>query len=315
MLHAASLRSPCRARADRRDQRLGGAGARRRHRRLHRRGPARGRRAVRDDDGAAGGADALAARPPAREVRHVGEPVAVVVARSRYVAEDAAERIEVEWEPLPAVVDAGSGAGAGRAGPRRGARRQQRRSHLGSDRRRRRRLRPRRPRLLEALPPRPVRCGAARDARRCGVIRACKLRADALDLDPVPAPTHAPPLGIPRAGCGLSPCRRRRLRRQSDGVRRGRGHSGGRPARRSAGWRIEDRYENLVASIHAKEVVCYVDIACSATGEFSPSAAAMSATAAPAHAIRTSSSTRSTRRCCSPTCTASGTSPTTSTRR
>ena len=58
--------------------------------------------------------------------------------------------------------------------------------HLGSDRRRRRRLRPRRPRLLEALPPRPVRCGAARDARRCGVIRACKLRADALDLDQFP---------------------------------------------------------------------------------------------------------------------------------
>ena len=38
-------------------------------------------------------------------VRHVGEIVAMVVADSRYRAEDAAERIEVEWEPLPAVVD------------------------------------------------------------------------------------------------------------------------------------------------------------------------------------------------------------------
>ena len=38
------------------------------------------------------------------KVRHVGEPVAVVVASSRYLAEDAAERIEVEWEPLEAVV-------------------------------------------------------------------------------------------------------------------------------------------------------------------------------------------------------------------
>jgi 2-furoyl-CoA dehydrogenase large subunit len=33
--------------------------------------------------------------------RHVGEPVCVVVARDRYVAEDAAERVLVEYEPLP----------------------------------------------------------------------------------------------------------------------------------------------------------------------------------------------------------------------
>ena len=41
-------------------------------------------------------------------VRYVGEPVAVVVAASRALAEDAAERIVVEWEPLPAVTDATS---------------------------------------------------------------------------------------------------------------------------------------------------------------------------------------------------------------
>ena len=39
-------------------------------------------------------------------VRYVGEPVALVVARSRAVAEDAAERVEVDLEPLPAVTDA-----------------------------------------------------------------------------------------------------------------------------------------------------------------------------------------------------------------
>jgi 2-furoyl-CoA dehydrogenase large subunit len=39
------------------------------------------------------------------KARFVGEPVAVVVARDRYLAEDAAERIIVEYEPLPAVVD------------------------------------------------------------------------------------------------------------------------------------------------------------------------------------------------------------------
>src|SRR6266704_3064465 len=38
------------------------------------------------------------------EVNHVGEPIAMVVARDRYVAEDAAEQIAVTYEPLPAVV-------------------------------------------------------------------------------------------------------------------------------------------------------------------------------------------------------------------
>ena len=38
-------------------------------------------------------------------VRYVGEPVAVVVAADRYLAEDALELIEVEYEPLEAVVD------------------------------------------------------------------------------------------------------------------------------------------------------------------------------------------------------------------
>jgi carbon-monoxide dehydrogenase large subunit len=37
--------------------------------------------------------------------RHVGEIVAMVVAESRAVAEDAVELIEVDWEPLPVVVD------------------------------------------------------------------------------------------------------------------------------------------------------------------------------------------------------------------
>ena len=37
-------------------------------------------------------------------VKHVGEPVAMVVARDRYAAEDAGERIRVSYEPLPPVV-------------------------------------------------------------------------------------------------------------------------------------------------------------------------------------------------------------------
>jgi 2-furoyl-CoA dehydrogenase large subunit len=39
------------------------------------------------------------------KVRFVGEPVAVVVARDRYVAEDAVDLVRVDYEPLPAVVD------------------------------------------------------------------------------------------------------------------------------------------------------------------------------------------------------------------
>src|SRR5690606_18217378 len=39
------------------------------------------------------------------EVRHVGEAIAVVAATDRYQAVDALEAIEVEYEPLPAVLD------------------------------------------------------------------------------------------------------------------------------------------------------------------------------------------------------------------
>ncbi|HEX9570960.1 MAG TPA: xanthine dehydrogenase family protein molybdopterin-binding subunit, partial [Burkholderiales bacterium] len=43
--------------------------------------------------------------PLARErVRHVGEPLAAVLAETAFAARDAAELIEVDYEPLPAVV-------------------------------------------------------------------------------------------------------------------------------------------------------------------------------------------------------------------
>lgn len=44
-------------------------------------------------------------------VRYVGEPVAVVVAENRYLAEDAAELIRVEYEPLPPVLGPEEAAG------------------------------------------------------------------------------------------------------------------------------------------------------------------------------------------------------------
>ncbi len=46
-------------------------------------------------------------RPLARDkVRYVGEPVAFVVAESRYLAEDALDAMEVDYDPLPVVADA-----------------------------------------------------------------------------------------------------------------------------------------------------------------------------------------------------------------
>jgi aerobic carbon-monoxide dehydrogenase large subunit len=49
----------------------------------------------------------IPAHPPMAtgEVRYVGEAVAVVVARDRYAAADAVEAIEIDYEPLPPVLD------------------------------------------------------------------------------------------------------------------------------------------------------------------------------------------------------------------
>ena len=46
-------------------------------------------------------------RPPLAEAeaRFVGDPVALVVAENRYIAEDAVDLVEVDYEPLPALAD------------------------------------------------------------------------------------------------------------------------------------------------------------------------------------------------------------------
>ena len=46
-------------------------------------------------------------RPPLAEgeVKFVGDPVALVVAESRYIAEDAVDLVDVDYEPLPAIAD------------------------------------------------------------------------------------------------------------------------------------------------------------------------------------------------------------------
>jgi carbon-monoxide dehydrogenase large subunit len=54
-------------------------------------------------------------QPPlaTEKVRYVGEPVALVIATSRYLAEDALDLIEVQYESLPAVADARGALAAG----------------------------------------------------------------------------------------------------------------------------------------------------------------------------------------------------------
>src|SRR4030081_1248804 len=49
------------------------------------------------------------------KVRHVGEPLVIVIAESRYIAEDALDDIDVELEQLPAVVDLEKGLTRGSA--------------------------------------------------------------------------------------------------------------------------------------------------------------------------------------------------------
>src|SRR5580658_7787866 len=49
------------------------------------------------------------------KVRHVGEPLVIVIAESRYIAEDALDDIDIELEQLPAVVDLEQGLKAGTA--------------------------------------------------------------------------------------------------------------------------------------------------------------------------------------------------------
>ena len=56
---------------------------------------------------------------PTDKVRFQGDPVVCVVATDRYLAEDAAELVEIDYEPLPVVASYAGRARAGRAAGRR----------------------------------------------------------------------------------------------------------------------------------------------------------------------------------------------------
>ena len=130
----------------------------------HRGGPPRRRPLDPDADVLRPGMERFLQRPLADDVRYSGEPVAVVVAESRYVAEDALELIEVEYEPLPPVVDVAEALAPGAAAARGGRHQRRRRVPHRARRRRRARSRPptrRRERLAAAAATPPCRSSRA----------------------------------------------------------------------------------------------------------------------------------------------------------
>ena len=122
-------------------------------------------------------------------VKHVGEPVAVVVGDDKYAVVDAAEDVIVEYDPLPVVVDPGGALEDGSPLVCRRVRHQPdarvvagRRRHGGRLRRGRRHRR-----AAHRQPPHRRRCDrAARRARRLP-----RRLAHALDLHADPAPRSA----------------------------------------------------------------------------------------------------------------------------
>ena len=171
------------------------------------------------------------------KVRYVGEHVAVVIAETLDQARDAAELVEVDYEVLPAVVNAPATRRAGRRSARRGA--GQHLLRLG-DRRQgggRRGASPRRAHVtkLEFINNRLIP-NAIEPRAAIGDLLARRRRLHALRRQPEPARRAAADDGV-RAGPARAQGardrarRRRRLRLQDLPVRRGRGrHLGGEAA-------------------------------------------------------------------------------------
>ncbi len=206
------------------------------------------------------------------KARHVGDPVAVVVAESRYVAEDACDLIEVDWELLPAVIDPEAA------------------------------LRPGAPVIHADVPDnnfahieyergevdRLFATAARVFSKRFhhGRLTPAPLEGRAVVADYNPSSgevtiwtSSQTPHLVRSVLTGPLQIAESRIRVIADAVGGGFGEKCqvfkeeaiipalskliGRPVK----W-IEDRFENLAASVHAKEVISYLDIACAQDGTF-----------------------------------------------
>ncbi len=174
----------------------------------------------------------IPAHPPMAtdEVRYVGEAVACVVARDRYAAADALAAIEVDYEPLPPVLDIRTALDPGSPTVHEAGNKSYEWTFAGGDVAAAFTRRPRRPRA--DLPPaaaHPVGDGAALGGV---LVRGRRVHAVVGDPDPARAAGHARPgHRHPRAEAAGHRARRgRRLRLEAAGDR-GRG---ARPADRAA---------------------------------------------------------------------------------
>ena len=173
------------------------------------------------------------------EVCHVGEPVAVVVADSRYAAEDAAAAVEIDYRALPGRLRLPRGAGRGRALCASPSRRQFARRIRDRLWRRRggfRRRRASRAGLAETAQGARPRHRVPRRGRRA---RPARRPADALSVEPGAAWRAARPGGDARArrepDRGPRRRSRRRVRAQARGLPRGHRDRPCRAASRPAG--------------------------------------------------------------------------------
>ncbi len=208
----------------------------------------------------------------ADRVRHVGEPVAVVVAESRYLAEDACDLVAVEYEPLTPVADVEfavsdaapllhEDAGSNRIAVMEDSAGDVEAAFAAADHVFRKRFQHGR----SAAAPLEGRAVMAEFDAATGELRLwC-----ASQLPHVLRTYLAPILGISE----------RLLRVISPDVGGGFGlklhpfpedvviPALARLLRRPIKW-IEDRYENLAAGVHSKEMTCEIELATSADGEF-----------------------------------------------
>ena len=162
-------------------------------------------------------------RPLAKDkVRYVGEPIAMIVAESRYVAEDAVRDVVVDVEPLDAVVGLEKALAPGAPLVH---------EHLGIQRRGARRTAQGRLRVGPGAsrrgdqPPlslRPRRRGGAREPLRPGRLGSAGRRADDLGHDAGADPDSQRPGRAPRparvAGARRRAVRRRRIRAEDHDV-------------------------------------------------------------------------------------------------
>ena len=167
------------------------------------------------------------------EVCYVGEPVAMVLADDRYIAEDAAALVAVDYEPLPFVADVRTAKDSGADPPRA---LEQRHHHLqGRVRRRRRGVRQGRACVQAGAVAAPRRGAFDRGARAARRAAPGRRRHHGARLDAEGARSAADADladGLRPEPARRRPRHRRRLRRQALRLFRGRRRGGGGEAAR-----------------------------------------------------------------------------------